>query len=298
MENIPEKVEIDIKKKRTRRNIVPILIFLVGLGIFIYPIISRFYYTVKSTTAVSNYESEKAKLTAKEVEERMELAFYYNSALNNSSKNFEDPYSDEQRKEGLANYAKMLELHEKIGRVEIPSLKLDLPIYAGTSDYVLQMGAGHLEGTSLPVGGESSHSVITAHRGLPNNKLFTDLNLLKEGDLFLVHNIRDVLCYQVDSITVIEPDNLESLLVVPNEDYCTLLTCTPYMVNSHRLLVRGKRIPYEPEIQKQIEESKTYYSKETLITIGLACLILLILIIIIIKRIRVRRRRREINGGN
>ena len=136
---------------------------------------------------------------------------------------------------------------EIMGIVEIPKIDVELPIYHTTDEEVLQIGAGHLEGSSLPVGGESTHAVISAHRGLPSATLFTDLDQLVEGDHFLLHILDDTLCYEVDQITVVEPDQTESLSVVEGEDLVTLLTCTPYGVNTQRLLVRGHRVPYDAE---------------------------------------------------
>src|SRR3712207_2846628 len=144
-------------------------------------------------------------------------------------------------------YARMLEVHEKIGYIQIPSLDLSLPIYAGTAETVLQKGVGHMEGTSLPIGGESTHCVLTAHTGLNTARMFTDIDKLKKGDIFLVENIKETLAYKVDNIQVIEPTDFSSLVIVPKEDHITLLTCTPYMVNSHRLLVRGIRTEYNKE---------------------------------------------------
>lgn len=136
----------------------------------------------------------------------------------------------------------MLEVNEQLGYLAIPTIGLDLPIYAGTSAKVLEKGSGHLEGSSLPVGGQSTHSVLTAHRGLPSARLFTDLNQLKKGDRFYVTNLKETLAYKVNQIKVIEPSQLDALTIVEGKDYVTLLTCTPYMINSHRLLVRGERI--------------------------------------------------------
>ncbi len=135
-----------------------------------------------------------------------------------------------------------------MGTVEIPKIKIKLPIFHGTSEEVLEKAAGHLTGSSLPVGGENTHAVITAHRGLPSAALFTDLDKMKEGDHFLLHVLNDTLCYEVDKITVIEPEDTEALSVEDGKDLVTLVTCTPYGVNSHRMLVRGHRVPYDPEV--------------------------------------------------
>ncbi|EGL35415.1 sortase family protein [Parvimonas sp. oral taxon 110 str. F0139] len=156
----------------------------------------------------------------------------------------------------------MLQVGELIGHVEIPKIDENLPIYAGTSEDILQKGAGHLEGSSLPVGGEGTHSVITAHRGLPTAALFTKLDKLQKGDVFFIHNIQTVLAYEVDQILVVEPSDFSPILVESGKDYVTLLTCTPYMVNSHRLLVRGHRIEYTPlDKAKNVSKRRSFFRK-------------------------------------
>lgn len=234
-----------IKKNNIKKNLPFILIFLVGFLIFSYPFISQKFYEIKSNDEIVVFNKEKEKIDKKELERRMELARIYNQTLDPSK--LVDPY-DKKVKDAKAEYAKMLEVHEMLGHVEIPKIAVDLPIYAGTSDDVLEKGAGHLEGTSLPIGGKSTHTVITAHRGLPNALLFRNLNQMVEGDIFYIHNIKETLAYKVDKIQVVEPSNFEPVLVVDKKDYATLLTCTPYMINSHRLLVRGHRIPYTQAI--------------------------------------------------
>lgn len=232
-------------KKRKNRNQWPfIIIFIIGLLILSYPLVSRFYYRVESNTQIVDFEAEKKKLTAEEVNKRMVLARAYNRSLNNVIT--ADPYIRKQLDAGKKEYARMLEVHEKMGHIEIPTIDVNVPIYAGTSEEVLQKGAGHLEGTSLPVGGGSTHTVITAHTGLPTAELFTNLIKVKYGDKFYIHNLSSVLAYQVDQIKKVEPSNFNDLLIEPGKDYATLLTCTPIMVNSHRLLVRGHRVPYNP----------------------------------------------------
>ena len=205
------------RKINIKKNLPFFLIFLLGFLIFSYPFISQKFYEIKANDEIVIFNKEKEQIDKKELERRMELARIYNQTLDPSK--LVDPY-DEKVKDAKAEYAKMLEVHEMLGHIEIPKIAVDLPIYAGTSDDVLEKGAGHLEGTSLPIGGESTHTVITAHRGLPNALLFRNLNQMTEGDIFYIHNIKDA----------------------------TLLTCTPYMINSHRLLVRGYRIPYTQAI--------------------------------------------------
>ena len=225
------------------------LIFVLGFLILMYPQVSRLYYRVQSTQEVASFEEGKAALSDEEIKKRMALARDFNDSLVNQ--NMEDPYSKARHERGRAAYAHMLEIHEQIGHIQIPTIDLDIPIRAGTSEEVLQTSAGHLEGTSLPIGGNSTHTVITAHSGLPTAKLFTDIRDLKEGDRFYIHNIAETLAYEVDQIKVVEPSNFEDLLVVPGHDYATLLTCTPIMINSHRLLVRGHRVPYDKAVDDQ-----------------------------------------------
>lgn len=229
--------------KRKIANIGLVLLFLLGLIIMVYPWISQMVYRIDARGKVEEFTNLKQDLNQADIKERIRLARAYNKSVNFNL--VTDPYAEELV-EGRTAYAKMLEVKELIGHVEIPKLKIDLPIYAGTASDILEKGAGHLEGTSLPVGGKDTHSVITAHRGLPTAELFTNLDKLVEGDIFYIHNIQTVLAYQVDQIKTVEPSDFSEVLVIPDEDYVTLLTCTPYMINSHRLLVRGRRIDYTP----------------------------------------------------
>ena len=224
-------------------------VFVLGFLILMYPQVSRLYYRVQSTQEVAAFDEGKAALSDAEIKKRMALARDFNDSLVNQ--NMEDPYSKARHERGRAEYARMLEIHEQIGHIQIPTIDLDIPIRAGTSEEVLQTSAGHLEGTSLPIGGNSTHTVITAHSGLPTAKLFTDIKDLKEGDRFYIHNIAETLAYEVDQIKVVEPSNFEDLLVVPGHDYATLLTCTPIGINTHRLLVRGHRVPYDKAVDDQ-----------------------------------------------
>jgi len=213
--------------KKIKHNFVFILIFLLGFGVMMYPVISRLYYRVDSTNQVKEFDKAVKGLSKEELDKRLALAKGYNDSLNNVVS--KDPYDKKNQEEGRKAYARMLEVKEKIGHVEIPKINQDLPMYAGTSEDVLQIGIGHLEGTSLPIGGNNTHAVLTAHSGLPTAKLFTDLKMMKIGDKFYVHNIFGTLAYQVDQIKIVEPSNFNDLLIVKGHDYCTLLTCTPIM---------------------------------------------------------------------
>ncbi|MGT2934596.1 class C sortase [Streptococcus castoreus] len=236
------------KRQRLNQNIALIVVFLIGLTILLYPQISRLYYTIDANHQSKQFDREKSTLNQADINHRIALAKAFNASLHNV--NLKDPYSEEQKKAGRLEYARMLELHEQMGHVDIPEIRVDLPIYAGTTEETLSKGSGHLEGTSLPVGGKNTHTVLTSHSGLPSAKLFSDLVKLKKGDVFYIHNLKEILAYQIDQIKTIEPDDFSDLLIVPNKDYATLLTCTPIGINTHRLIVRGHRIPYVPNEYK------------------------------------------------
>ncbi|WP_411355214.1 class C sortase [Peptoniphilus harei] len=271
-------------KEKFKRNWKIILLFITGFLIASYPIISNWYYTVENNNQIVDFKEAVDEMSQAEIDERIDLARAYNETLDPSK--LADPYTDREKK-GVENYARMLEAREKIGYLDVPKINQQIPVYAGTSEDVLQKACGHLEGTSLPIGGKSTHSVITAHRGLPQVKLFRDLDKMEVGDVFYYTNVKETLAYQVDQILVIEPWNFDPVLVVEGKDYMTLLTCTPYMINSHRLLVRGHRIPYVPE-EKEEAEDKAKFNYKDLIVPGFV-LLLIIIIFIYIKR---RRRRR------
>ncbi len=272
-------------KEKFKRNWKIILLFITGFLIASYPIISNWYYTVENNNQIVDFKEAVDEMSQAEIDERIDLARAYNETLDPSK--LADPYTDREKK-GVENYARMLEAREKIGYLDVPKINQQIPVYAGTSEDVLQKACGHLEGTSLPIGGKSTHSVITAHRGLPQVKLFRDLDKMEVGDVFYYTNVKETLAYQVDQILVIEPWNFDSVLVVEGKDYMTLLTCTPYMINSHRLLVRGHRIPYVPE-EKEEAEDKAKFNYKDLIVPGFVILLLIIIIFIYIRR---RRRRR------
>lgn len=237
-----------------------------GLCIMFYPLFAQIYYDIDSQMNSDHFTDEvKETYVPSQIQENLELAKAYNEALA-PNLSWNDPYTDEERSKGVQNYAKMLEVQEKIGVVHIPSISLSLPIYAGTNERILQKGVGHLEGTSLPIGGENTHSVLTAHRGLPQARLFTDLDKLKLKDIFSVTTINGDVFYEVDQIVVIAPTETDKVKIEPGKDYLTLLTCTPYMINSHRLLVRGKRITdFSPNQLERVQNNKEnailYYIK-------------------------------------
>ncbi|CYV30471.1 class C sortase [Streptococcus suis] len=284
------KKRIQHKKGLSKQTILLKLIFVFGLLITVYPLISQFYYRYESDREIESFYEQAQQLPSEEVSKRLEKARAYNQTLDPSK--MQDPYSEEE-KAGIAEYARMLEVKEKIGFVEIPKINERIAIYAGTTEDVLQKGAGHLEGSSLPVGGESTHTVISAHRGLPNASLFTNLDRLKIGDQFYIHNIAETLAYEVDQILVVEPSDFDPVMVQSGEDYATLLTCTPYMINSHRLLVRGHRVPYEPKVAAK---QKPIFFLDML-SLSYLVAFLLMLLIFGVLYLRRKRKQQKVRGG-
>lgn len=222
------------------------LVLVVGVGIFAYPTISDLISRYTASTVIKEYQSSIDRTDEAEMEAMIIAAQEYNRKLPPTlsmdpfGTESENPYKDD------AEYNNLLTMNGVMGYVDIPKVNIYLPVYHGTSEEVLQKGAGHLYGSALPVGGEGTHSVVSAHRGLPKAKLFTDLDQVETGDVFYFHVLNEILAYQVDQIIVVEPTELEALNPVEGKDYMTLFPCTPYGVNSHRMLIRGVRIPYEP----------------------------------------------------
>lgn len=272
------------RKSRKKSNLIFAVIFVLGFLILMYPLISRLYYRIEANNQVVDFQNARSQLSAEEINEHMALARSYNESLTNQIV-AGDPYDEEKLDQGRAYYAQMLELREKMGHVQIPNIDINIPMYAGTSDEVLQKGAGHMEGTSLPIGRNSTHSVIRARAGLPQARLFTDLNQLEIGDKFYIHNIQGTLAYEIDHIDVIEPTDFSQLLIVPGHDYVTLLTCTPIMVNTHRLIVRGHQVDYIPGVEESsIADNIASFQYKYLFYFTLVLIVILLIIIIYLRR--------------
>ena len=235
-----------MKKKGNFTTLFLILILLAGLSLLLYPSLSDYWNSFHQTKAIASYSEEVANLDEMQYEKMWEAAKAYNQTLAESDNFF--LLTDEQKEE----YEELLNVSGSgiMGYIEIPSIDCSLPVYHGTDDAVLQIAVGHLDWTSLPVGGASTHCVISGHRGLPSAKLFTSLDKLTEGDIFMLRVLDEVLTYEVDQILIVEPQDISALRIVEGQDYCTLVTCTPYGINTHRLLVRGRRI-------ENIEAAKT-----------------------------------------
>ena len=249
---------------------------LLAILILLYPFVSQLYYYEKSSGLIEEFEEDVYRLKENEEKERIELARIYNEAIiNRNQVILEDPFYEDKIDKASEEYAKMLELNEMIGILTIPSLKEKMPVYAGLSNKVLSKGVGHMTGTSLPIGGKDTHAVLTAHRGLPEARLFTDLDKVGKGDVFSFTNLHETLHYRVIDIYTIEPEDFSKVLVEKGKDYMTLLTCTPYMINSHRLLLRAER--YFPEAD---EEIKVVYDYKLIIQIIIIVVILLLAILL------------------
>lgn len=275
-----------------KRNIIFGCIALLGLGIFLYPTVSNLLATRTHYSQVSSYDAKVKSLQTKELERREKEANEYNKQVQNSKPTFSDPFA-EQQKNNQKSYADALKLGDVMGYVEIPKINVKLPIYQGTSEEVLSRGVGYLEKSSLPIGGNSTHTVLTGHRGLPSAALFTDLDKLKESDVFYIHSLDKVLAYQVDQIKVVLPSETDDLLIVKDQDYATLLTCTPYGINTHRLLVRGHRIPYEPQGKETESISKPSMFEDWKILASIAILVAVVLLILMKRRKNKRRKQVE-----
>lgn len=219
-------------------TIVLVILLLIGLSLLLYPTVSDYWNSFHQTRAIATYAENVAALDNASYDTIWDAARQYNRNLCSRSNSF--LLSEEQK----AEYESLLDISGQgvMGYIEIPEIDVSLPIYHGTEDPVLQVAVGHLEWTSLPVGGESTHCVLSGHRGLPSAKLFTDLDKLREGDTFLLRVLDEILTYEVDQILIVEPQDTAALEIAEGEDYCTLVTCTPYGINTHRLLVRGHRI--------------------------------------------------------
>ena len=229
--------------KRKLSTMLLILGFFAGLSLLLYPSLSDYWNSFHASQAVATYSEEVRNLNADKYDRLIGEAREYNAALPGRYKAFFLSESDR------STYNALLDVNGTgvMGYIEIPTIQISLPIYHGTEDEVLQIAVGHLDWSSLPVGGEGTHCVLSGHRGLPSAKLFTNLDKLVAGDKFVIRVLDEVMTYEVDQILIVEPNDLSALAIEKGKDLCTLVTCTPYGVNSHRLLVRGHRVENESE---------------------------------------------------
>ena len=270
-------------KRKTTILTASILVFLTALGITLYPIISNYVNQKYASKIYTEYEEMIQNVDDTSLKDARRLAEQYNNALAPVS-----AYEQESLSEASQNYDTLLNMGGNgiMGYVEIPSIQVNLPIYHGTDSETLERGIGHLLGSSLPIGGASTHSVLSGHSGLAGQKMFTDLLQVKEGEVFYLHVLGETLAYQVVSLNTVLPYDTSLLGITPDADLCTLITCTPLAVNTHRLLVTGERIPYESaqeiqaEMQQETTEVESAWEQEYLHGLYIALAIVLLLMII------------------
>src|SRR5690625_4478763 len=213
----------------------------------------------------------------------------HNANIDEASIPITDPFSTTDDTDERVGYYDVLNIADTMGRIEIPSIHVNLPIYHGVSDDVLQRGIGHMSNSSFPIGGKGTHTALTGHRGLPSSMLFRDLDKVKEGEVFFIHTLGETLAYEVDSINVVLPDETNWLAIEEDKDYVTLITCEPYMINTHRLLVRGERIPYEKGAAiKEKVEKETKEKHSSLLYIGICATIVLLIVVTTYRKINVK----------
>ncbi len=278
--------------KKNRSNIILILIFLVGLSVMLYPTVSDYVNQKNQSRAVASYSEEVENLSDVDYQAYFDAANDYNRRLAETPDAFYRP-------EEVSGYTDTLDVSGTgiMGYITIPKIGVELPVYHGTSDGVLQVAAGHLEGSSLPVGGAGTHAVISAHRGLPSAKLFTNLDELEVGDTFTITVLDRVLNYEVDQISIVLPTETDLLQPVEGKDYVTLMTCTPYGINTHRLLVRGKRIE-NAENQKHIRVTADALRIEPIIVapaLAVPMLLVMLVVMLAVPHLRKRKNQREEN---
>ncbi len=267
-----------------------ILIFITGLGILLYPTISNLLMNIFQTTAIQQYNYTVEQMQQDKIEEILSEARVYNEQFKNTI--VVDPFSQEAESSVNSEYNEILNIDGTMGYIEIPKINVNLPIFHGTSEEVLKRGVGHIETTPLPIGGEGNHSVLSAHRGLPSAKLFTDLDKLEIDDVFMIKMLTETLVYRIDQIKVVEPTDTQYLQAEEGEDYITLITCTPYAVNTHRLLVRGTRIDTD-EYFATINNSNLDNEKNSVNYLFIFIIVVIIVLIVIFIFKKVRRRRRK-----
>lgn len=279
------------KKNNNWTTVFLVLLLLAGVSLLLYPSLSDYWNSMHQTRAIASYAETVSQLDTAQYDEMWKAAQDYNRSLAQRETAF--ALTDEQK----AAYERLLDVSGLgvMGYIEIPEIDCSLPIYHGTEESVLQVAVGHLEWSNLPVGGEGTHCVLSGHRGLPSAKLFTNLDKLAVGDTFLLRVLDEVLAYEVDQILIVEPEQVDALGIVPGEDYCTLVTCTPYGINTHRLLVRGHRVENTPEAARMHVTADATQFDPLLVAPVLAIPVLLLLLMILLVPKRRRKSREDKN---
>ena len=273
-------------KKRDFSTVILILVFLVGLSLLLYPSVSDYWNSFHQSRAIATYAEQVANIDNDRYAQLWEDARAYNQTLVGKQNRFQISEEERETYESLLNVGG----NGIIGYIEIAKIGCSLPIYHGTDEGVLQIAVGHIEGTSLPTGGESTHCVVSGHRGLPSAKLFTDLDKLIAGDTFVLRVLDETLTYEVDQILIVEPYEMDALAIEEGRDYCTLVTCTPYGINTHRLLVRGHRVANAEEAVQIRVTADAIQIEPLLIAPLVAVPMLLILLVVLLVSTRKKRR--------
>lgn len=275
--------------KKRLSTIILIAVFLVGLGLMMYPTVSNIINNAHQTVAIDTYDKQIASMSKDDFHNILEDARLYNRTITTN----EFP-RDERDLEGNAEYHNAMNPSDNgmMGYLKIDAIKLKMPIYHTTKESVLQKGVGHMPTTSLPVGGINTHAVLTGHRGLPSAKLFTDLDKLVVGDVFYIYVLDDILAYKIDQIKTVVPTDTRDLQIVKGQDHVTLVTCTPYGINTHRLLVRGTRVPYDSTINvtRQTVQPVRLVSPTAMALIIAGGIMLLFFIILLLLKLKEKRR--------
>lgn len=266
-----------MRKKRRWTTALLVFILLAGLVLLLYPTVSDYWNSFRQTKVISDYAQEIHSIDQERYDDLIESAREYNDTLRTRNNEYILTDTQKEQYEALLNVSGS----GAMGYIEIPSIGCSLPIYHGTSNAVLQIAIGHLEWSSLPVGGEGTHCVLSGHRGLPSAKLFTDLDKMAVGDLFMLRILDEVMTYEVDQLLVVEPHETEALLIEPGKDYCSLVTCTPYGVNTHRILVRGHRVENVEKARIIRLTADAIQIKPVLVAPVVAAPILLVLLILL-----------------
>lgn len=267
--------------KKVLSTILIVLVFLAGIAVFLYPTLSNYLYAKNSSKAITEHSENLAKLSPAAIAEEKEAIKRYNKSLSENAVVLTDPFDPDAYPITDGEYTELLAFDDVMAYIEIPAINVYLPIYHGTAEETLLIGVGHLENTSLPAGGTSTHAVLSAHCGLPSARLFTDLHLLKQDSIFRIHVLDETLTYQVYEIETVDPDDSSSLFIQEGEDLVTLITCTPYGKNTHRLLVHGRRIEEKDEAlieEPKIEKKMTWEDYTKIAAIGITAVFVLILL--------------------
>ena len=276
-------------KKKNWSNIILIVVFFVGLSVLLYPTVSDYWNSLHQSQAIATYADSVENMDEQDYEKLWDAAVSYNQKLFQSGHGL--GLKDEEKEE----YNELLDVSGTgiMSYIEIPKIKCSLPVYHGTDEGVLQIAVGHIEGSSLPVGGLNTHCVLSGHRGLPSAKLFSNLDKLEEGDIFMIRTLDQTLTYEVDQIRIVLPDEVEDLKIEEGKDLCTLVTCTPYGINTHRLLVRGHRVANQEEAEAVRVTADAMLVDNRIVAMCIAVPVLVLLLIYVAFGGRRRKRSRK-----